>query len=101
MSRDAKPANERTEWFLSLPFLIVHLMPLFAIFTGVSWFDVALCVGLYLGRMFFISAGYHRYFAHRSYKLNRFMQFAMAFGGATAIQKGALWWAANHRLHHR
>ena len=56
---------------------------------------------LYWGRMFFITAGYHRYFSHRSYKLGRVMQFVMAFGGATAAQKGPLWWAGHHRHHHR
>ena len=60
-----------------------------------------LCVVLYYGRMFFITAGYHRYFSHRSYRLNRFWQFVMAFGGTTAAQKGPLWWAAHHRDHHR
>ena len=99
--RGPKPADERTEWLLSMPFLAMHLVPFLAFFTGVRLFDVLLCVGLYYVRMFFISAGYHRYFAHRSYKLGRFMQFVMAFGGATAAQKGGLWWAANHRLHHR
>jgi stearoyl-CoA desaturase (delta-9 desaturase) len=29
------------------------------------------------------------------------MQFVLAFGGLTAVQKGPLWWAANHRAHHR
>ena len=44
--------------------------------------DLALLAVLYLGRMFFITAGYHRYFSHRSYKLGRVHQFVMAFGGA-------------------
>jgi stearoyl-CoA desaturase (delta-9 desaturase) len=51
--------------------------------------------------MFFITAGYHRYFSHRSYKLGRGMQFVMGFGGSTAVQKGPLWWASHHRNHHR
>jgi stearoyl-CoA desaturase (delta-9 desaturase) len=51
--------------------------------------------------VFFITAGYHRYFSHRSYRLGRVAQFVMAFGGTTCVQKGPLWWAANHRAHHR
>ena len=43
--------------------------------------------------MFFITAGYHRYFAHRSYKTGRVFQFILAFGGSMAMQKGPLWWA--------
>jgi stearoyl-CoA desaturase (delta-9 desaturase) len=51
--------------------------------------------------MFCITAGYHRYFSHRSYKMGRVPQFLMAFGGTTAVQKGPLWWASHHRIHHR
>lgn len=52
-------------------------------------------------RMFGVTAGYHRYFGHRSYKLGRIAQFAMAFLAQSSGQKGVLWWAAHHRLHHR
>jgi stearoyl-CoA desaturase (delta-9 desaturase) len=58
-------------------------------------------MGTYFLRMFAITGGYHRYFAHRSYKTSRAVQFLIAFLGGTSIQKGALWWAANHRLHHK
>jgi stearoyl-CoA desaturase (delta-9 desaturase) len=51
--------------------------------------------------MFAITAGYHRYFAHRSFRTNRPVQFALALLGTTAVQKGPLWWAAHHRAHHR
>ncbi len=97
----ARPADERVNWASSIPFFLVHLLPLLAIFTGVTWQSVVLCVVLYYGRMFFITAGYHRYFSHKSYKTNRVFQFMLAFGGASAAQKGALWWASHHRLHHR
>jgi stearoyl-CoA desaturase (delta-9 desaturase) len=93
--------DERVNWFRSIPFILVHLMPLGALWTGVHLRDALLCVALYYVRMFFITAGYHRYFAHRAYKLGRGMQFLMAFGGATAAQKGVLWWAGHHRDHHK
>ena len=56
---------------------------------------------MFFSRMFFVTAGYHRYFSHKSYKLNRFWQFVFAFGAEATAQKGVLWWAANHRHHHR
>jgi stearoyl-CoA desaturase (delta-9 desaturase) len=58
-------------------------------------------VGTYSIRMFGVTAGYHRYFSHKSYKLGRVGQFAMAFLAQSSGQKGVLWWAAHHRLHHR
>jgi stearoyl-CoA desaturase (delta-9 desaturase) len=97
----ARASDERVDWLHNLPFFAVHLVPLFALVTGVTAFDVALCIGLYLIRMFCITAGYHRYFSHRAYKMGRVMQFLVAFGGATAAQKGPLWWAAHHRHHHK
>ena len=51
--------------------------------------------------MFGVTAGYHRYFSHRSYKLGRVAQFLMAVLAQTSGQKGVLWWAAHHRDHHR
>jgi stearoyl-CoA desaturase (delta-9 desaturase) len=55
---------------------------------------------LYISRMFFITAFYHRYFSHRTYRVSRTMQFLMAFAGCTAGQRGPLWWASHHREHH-
>jgi stearoyl-CoA desaturase (delta-9 desaturase) len=66
-----------------------------------SWGYVALAFALYLARMLALSGAYHRYFAHRSYKTGRVFQFVLAFLGGTCAQRGALWWAANHRHHHR
>lgn len=94
-------ADERLNWRTSAPFLAFHLVPLAAVWTGVPVGAVVLAVVSYFVRMFFITAGYHRYFAHRSYRLPRWAQLAMAFGGTTAMQKGPLWWAAHHRDHHR
>jgi stearoyl-CoA desaturase (delta-9 desaturase) len=79
----------------------MHLSVFAAFLLPFKWEWVGLCVASYYLRMFAITAGYHRYFSHRTYKMSRIVQFAMAWLGGTAVQKGALWWAANHRLHHR
>jgi stearoyl-CoA desaturase (delta-9 desaturase) len=92
---------DRTDWVAAIPFFAVHVAPLAAFFVVVTWQDWVLCAVLYLTRMFCITAGYHRYFSHRSYRMGRVAQFLMAFGGTTALQKGPLWWAGHHRLHHR
>ena len=84
-----------------IEFSLIHLAPLLAIWTGATAFDWALCVFLYFFRMFFITAGYHRYFAHNTYSTSRVFQFLLAFFAQTSVQKGALWWAAGHRDHHR
>jgi stearoyl-CoA desaturase (delta-9 desaturase) len=94
-------AAEQFNWRTSVPFLALHLVPLLAILTGVTRTALILLAVTYFGRMFFVTAGYHRYFSHRSYHMGRVAQFVMAFGGTTASQKGPLWWAAHHRTHHR
>ncbi len=81
--------------------LILHLVPIGLIWTGATLFDWILCFSLYFFRMFFITAGYHRYFSHRSFKTSRWFQFVIAFFAETSLQKGVLWWASNHRVHHR
>jgi stearoyl-CoA desaturase (Delta-9 desaturase) len=85
----------------SLPFYLVHLACLLALFTGVSWGAIAICLVTFWARMFGVTAGYHRYFSHRSFKTGRAFQFILAVVGTTAVQKGVLWWAANHRNHHK
>ena len=88
-------------WRSSIPFMALHFVPLLAIWTGISSTAVILFVVTYFVRMFCITAGYHRYFAHRAFKTSRAFQFLLALGGVMATQKGPLWWAAHHRRHHR
>ena len=83
------------------PFLLCHVAALGVFFVPFRWSLVALCVGLYLLRMFAITAGYHRYFSHRSYKTSRGFQLVLGVLGSLALQKGPLWWASHHRHHHR
>ncbi|HEX8705123.1 MAG TPA: acyl-CoA desaturase [Myxococcaceae bacterium] len=97
----APASDEKINWLSSIPYFGVHLMCLFVIMVGFKPVDVLVCLGLYVVRMWGITAGYHRYFSHRAYKTNRVFQFILAFVGTTATQKGVLWWAANHRHHHR
>ena len=96
-----RASDERIWWRKSLPFFALHFAPLGLLWTGFHRSDVVLVLALYFGRMFFITAGFHRYFAHRAYKTSRAMQFVLAFCASTACQKGVLWWAAHHRMHHR
>ncbi len=85
-----------------IPFLVLHAAALAVLIwspwtaAGFAWF-----AGSYFLRMFGVTAGYHRYFSHRSYRLGRISQFIMAFLAQASAQKGILWWAAHHRTHHR
>jgi len=78
-----------------------HAACLLALWTGVNRGALILLGVTLFGRMFAITGGYHRYFAHKSYRTSRAFQFLLAFMGASAAQKGPLWWAGHHRVHHR
>jgi stearoyl-CoA desaturase (Delta-9 desaturase) len=79
----------------------LHLACLFLLWVPFKWSYVAWMFATYTIRMFAVTAGYHRYFSHRSYKLGRVSQFLLGFLAQTSAQKGVLWWAAHHRMHHR
>jgi stearoyl-CoA desaturase (delta-9 desaturase) len=96
----ALPSRRQNTW-LAVRFALIHVAALVVLVVPfrpslLGWFAAS-----YLVRMFGITAGYHRYFSHRSYKLGRRAQFLMAVLAQTAGQKGVLWWAAHHRDHHR
>jgi len=93
--------QEKRYSYKNIPFILLHLSCFAAIFTGVSLEAVILCIGLYFLRMFALTAGYHRYFSHRTYKTSRAFQFILAALACSAVQKGPLWWAAHHRRHHK
>lgn len=95
------PENAQVEFLGNLPFILLHLGCLAVFWVGTTPLAVTLAFLLILPRMFGLTAGYHRYFSHRSFKTSRIFQFILAFLGATSIQKDPLWWAAHHRHHHR
>ena len=89
-------------WLVSLPFYAVHVAAVVGIaLVGWSWKGAALAVALYYVRMFGFTGGYHRYFSHRTYRTSRAFQLVLALLAQRSVQKGALWWAAHHRDHHK
>jgi len=87
---------------LTIPFWGIHVLAILGLaMLGFSWLGVVVCLALYAVRMFFTTGAYHRYFSHRSYKTSRWFQFVLAFGAEMTGQKGVLWWAAHHRVHHK
>jgi stearoyl-CoA desaturase (delta-9 desaturase) len=85
----------------AIPFVLVHAALLLVIFYPPTLPLLVLAGAGYLVRMWAVTAGYHRYFAHRSYRTSRAFQFLLALLGTTAMQQGPLWWASWHRRHHK
>ncbi|HEX9207123.1 MAG TPA: acyl-CoA desaturase [Steroidobacteraceae bacterium] len=92
--------RDGVDWARILPFAGMHVACLGVFFVGVSPAAAGAAVALYFLRMFAITGFYHRYFSHRSFKTSRAAQFVFALLGASAVQRGPIWWAAHHRHHH-
>jgi len=56
---------------------------------------------LIVGSLMSITAGYHRLYAHRTYRANKFVEWVLLFFGTLATQGSVLQWAHDHRLHHK
>ena len=93
--------RSRAEVLSLLLFVAMHLAACTIFFVPFSTRVVALAVGGYWLRMWAITAGYHRYFSHRSFKTSRAFQFVLGLLGTTAMQNGPIWWTSWHRDHHR
>ena len=82
-------------------FFIMHLLPLLSIYTGIEKRHLIYLLLHYVVGMLAIILGYHRYFSHHTFRMNRFFQFILAFLAQSTAQKGVLWWASHHRVHHK
>lgn len=68
---------------------------------GVSWWSVvALSVG-YVLSMIGVEVGIHRLAAHHAFKAPSAVRAALYALGSSAAQGPVLYWAANHRRHHK
>src|SRR6185312_1872356 len=101
METPRRRARTGTE-VLSIALLVaMHAACLLVFFVPMTATALALMAGGYVLRMWAITAGYHRYFSHRSFKTSRPFQFVLALLGTMAMENGPLWWASWHRRHHQ
>jgi len=94
-------ASRLADWLTYGLYWGVHVAAFGVFFTGITTTAVVLFAIAFWGRLFGITGGYHRYFAHKTFKTSRAFQFVLALLGTAATQKGPLWWASLHRIHHR
>ncbi len=92
---------DRIDWLRTSPFIAMHLACIAVLWVGVSPVALIVAAAMYAIRMFALTAFYHRYFSHKTFRTSRAMQFVFALIGASSVQRGPLWWAAHHRNHHR
>jgi stearoyl-CoA desaturase (delta-9 desaturase) len=81
-------------WLVQASALLVFVVPF-------EWGYTGLWAASHFVRAVGLTLCFHRYLAHRAFKMNRAAQFAWAFIGTAAMQKGPLWWAGHHVNHHK
>ncbi|BCS34367.1 delta 9 acyl-lipid fatty acid desaturase [Luteitalea sp. TBR-22] len=82
-------------------FWVVQASSLLVLFVPFSAGMLALWAVSHFLRAIGLTLTYHRYFAHRAFRMGRVTQFVWALIGCAAMQKGPLWWAGHHVTHHK
>lgn len=96
----APPTRYPLDWTAVIFFTTIHALALLAPWFF-SWSAVAVTLLLHwLFGSIGICLGYHRLLSHRSFQVPRWLEYAIAFIGALALQGGPIFWVAGHRLHH-
>jgi stearoyl-CoA desaturase (delta-9 desaturase) len=98
--------TEKTNWkaiifLIGSPIAIAILLPIYLSNHGFVWTDLIPFFVLYVLGGMSTTAGYHRYYSHRTYDCHPWVRiFFLIFGGAT-VQNTLLDWASDHRYHHQ
>lgn len=106
MSEPTSPGTTRIAWtpllfiagyhlalFIALPLYLLDTMPGGRLIGG--------SLALMAASLLSITAGYHRLYAHRTYRVRRPVEAVLLFFGTLAVQGSVFRWAHDHRLHHR
>ncbi len=98
--------DRRVDWASTVFIILVHVgavagTALYASLHGFTWAALAIAGAMFVACGVSVTAGYHRLFAHGSYRAHPLVRaFYLVFGAAT-FQNSVLQWATAHRRHHR
>ena len=69
-------------------------------YNGVVWQEPVLFFIFWFLSGMGITMGYHRLFAHKSFKTNIFIEWILMLLGSMALENTILKWSSDHRTHH-
>ena len=84
-----------------LPIITVTLFPLYIYYNGIVWQEPVMFVISWFMAGLGITVGYHRLFAHRTFKAKVAFEWIFMIFGSMALQNTALKWCSDHRTHHK
>lgn len=83
------------------PVVGTALAAVLAALYGVSPIALVMFAVAYTVTTLGVTLGFHRYFAHRSFRTSRPMEIAFVILGSMALQGSLLYWVSTHRRHHQ
>ena len=82
-------------------FLSLTAVPVYIWFFGIDWFQIALFFVMFCACGFSITLGYHRLFSHLTFQAHPVVRLLTLIFGAGAFENSVLFWACEHRTHHK
>lgn len=106
MEMSVLPLKKQIHWvnllfLIGTPIAAAILTPLYLHQHGFGWLAAGIFFIYCACTSMSITAGYHRYLAHRSYDAKPIVKLFYLLFGAAAFQGSALQWCTDHRRHHR
>lgn len=94
-----------SHWGVPVFLIAYHLLlliglPFYFYYSTPSTSLIIWSIVLYFLTGMSITAGYHRYYSHRTYRANKGVEFFLLFFASIAGQGSAFRWSYDHRLHH-
>ena len=90
-----------TSALIILPLISILGLPFYIYYNGVVWQEpVILMIGWFFAGTG-ITVGYHRLFAHRSFKTHFLFEWIFMIAGSMALQNTIVKWCSDHRRHHK
>jgi len=82
-------------------FLTLTAVPLYLWYFGIDWFHFVVAAVLLTATGFSITLGYHRLFAHATFRAKLPIRLFILIFGAAAFENSVLMWTSEHRRHHK
>ena len=97
--------NSKYNWNMVFSLTIIALIGIFGTsiyvyHNGIVWQEPILLLIFWFISGMGITMGYHRLFAHKSFKTNSFVEWILMIFGSLAFENTILKWVSDHRKHH-
>jgi stearoyl-CoA desaturase (delta-9 desaturase) len=90
-----------SSFLIGTALLTVTALPAYLWFFGFDWFHFGMFFVMFILTGFSITAGYHRFFAHKTFEAKWPLRLLVLVFGAAAFENSVLMWTSDHRRHHK